>query len=148
MAKTASTLAVGYLRRSTDRQEQPIPDQKAAMQRYADDHGFSIAQFYTDDAISGTSTVGRHAFQSMIADVRRTGRRIRFVIVYDVKRFGCIDNDEACASRDRRASAWEASLPRPFENPEVSYCDQVGSVSPASQSVARRRGLSHTKAVF
>ncbi len=31
----------------------------------------------------------------MIEDVKRTRRRFRFVIVYDVKRFGRVDNDEA-----------------------------------------------------
>ncbi len=90
-----STLAVGYLRRSTDRQEQSIPDQQKAIERYAEEHGFRVLRFYTDDAISGTSTAGRHAFQAMIADAKRKSCQFRVVIVYDVKRFGRIDNDEA-----------------------------------------------------
>ena len=88
-------VAVGYLRRSTDRQEQSIPDQQKAIETYAEEHGFRMLRFYTDDAISGTSTAGRRAFQSLIADAKQKSRTFRFIIVYDVKRFGRVDNDEA-----------------------------------------------------
>ncbi|MEM6503854.1 MAG: recombinase family protein [Planctomycetota bacterium] len=85
--------AVGYLRRSTDRQEQSIPDQKAAVEAYAEQHGAKLIDFYVDDAISGTSAVTRRAFQQMIKDAEGGG--FDYVIVYDVKRFGRVDNDEA-----------------------------------------------------
>ncbi|GAF80740.1 unnamed protein product, partial [marine sediment metagenome] len=62
--------AVGYVRRSTDRQEQSIPDQKKALEAYAAEHGLHLVKFYVDDAISGTSTLGRRAFQQMIGDAR------------------------------------------------------------------------------
>lgn len=87
--------AVGYLRRSTDRQEQSIPDQKKAIEAYAVENGLRIARLYIDDAISGTSTIGRRAFQEMLADAQRPGRNFTNIIVYDVKRFGRVDNDEA-----------------------------------------------------
>jgi DNA invertase Pin-like site-specific DNA recombinase len=87
--------AVGYVRRSTDRQEQSIPDQKKAIETYAAEHGFRVVKFYVDDAISGTSTLGRRAFQQMIKDAERPTHRFDIIIVYDVKRFGRIDNDEA-----------------------------------------------------
>lgn len=94
-AGTASTTAVGYLRRSTDRQEHSIPDQKNAIDRYAQEHGLRIHRFYTDDAISGTSSMGRRAFQQMIADAQNAHRRFSLIVVYDIKRFGRVDNDEA-----------------------------------------------------
>lgn len=87
--------AVGYVRRSTDRQEQSIPDQQRAIRRYAEEQGFALRRFYTDDAISGTSTIGRRAFLRLIADAGSAARDFDVVIVYDVKRFGRIDNDEA-----------------------------------------------------
>jgi DNA invertase Pin-like site-specific DNA recombinase len=87
--------AVGYVRRSTDRQEQSIDDQKKALEAYAVENGLSLAKFYIDDAISGTSTLGRRAFQQMIKDAESPTRKFDLIIVYDVKRFGRIDNDEA-----------------------------------------------------
>jgi DNA invertase Pin-like site-specific DNA recombinase len=87
--------AVGYVRRSTDRQEQSIGDQKKALEAYAAEHGLRLVKFYIDDAISGTSTLGRRAFQEMIQDAQKSTRRFDKIIVYDVKRFGRIDNDEA-----------------------------------------------------
>jgi len=59
--KNPSNRTVGYVRRSTDRQEQSIPDQKKALEKYASENGLRILKFYTDDAISGTSTLGRRA---------------------------------------------------------------------------------------
>jgi DNA invertase Pin-like site-specific DNA recombinase len=87
--------AVGYVRRSTDRQEQSIPDQKKALEQYAAEHGLRLAKFYVDDAISGTSTLGRRAFLQMIDDAQDPKHRFDVIVVYDVKRFGRIDNDEA-----------------------------------------------------
>lgn len=88
-------IAVGYLRRSTDRQEQSIPDQRAALERYAFDHGLTIARFYIDDAISGTTATRRPGFQEMVADAQRDPIPFSYVVVYDVKRFGRLGNDEA-----------------------------------------------------
>ena len=41
--------AVGYVRRSTDRQEQSIPDQKKALEAYAAEHGLRLGKYYVDD---------------------------------------------------------------------------------------------------
>ncbi len=93
-----STVAVGYLRRSTDRQEQSIPDQQRACEHYAEEHGLRVLRFYVDDAISGTNTIGRQAFQDLIRDATSSGGGeggFGIILVYDVKRFGRIDNDEA-----------------------------------------------------
>ncbi len=87
--------AVGYVRRSTDRQEQSIPDQKKAIETYAAEHDLNLVKFYIDDAISGTSTLGRRAFQQMVQDAQKSTKRFDRIIVYDVKRFGRVDNDEA-----------------------------------------------------
>lgn len=87
--------AVGYARRSTDKQEQSIPDQKRAIERYCSDNGLTIRRWFVDDAISGTKATNRPAFQEMVAAAGSSGRDFGLVVVYDVKRFGRLDNDEA-----------------------------------------------------
>jgi len=86
---------VGYVRRSTDKQEQSIEDQKNAISAYIAENGLRFLRFYIDDAISGTSTLGRRAFQQMIKDAESSPRPFDIIAVYDIKRFGRIDNDEA-----------------------------------------------------
>ncbi|MDP6763582.1 MAG: recombinase family protein [Planctomycetota bacterium] len=107
--RSGPQVAVGYLRRSTDRQEQSIPDQRKAIERYAAEHDLELARFFVDDAISGTSAVRRPAFQEMVGLAQQERRPFSYVIVDDVKRFGRLDNDEATttwpASRPRRGSA-------------------------------------------
>ncbi len=87
--------AVGYLRRSTDRQEQSISDQKRAILRYAEEHGYEIVAWYTDDAVSGTTSDAREAFLRLIGDATAPDCPFQYILVYDVKRFGRLDNDEA-----------------------------------------------------
>ncbi len=87
---------MGYCRRSTDRQEQSIPDQQRTIERYCVEHGLSLLKWYVDDAISGTSSSNRPGFQQMVADAERAGpEEFGVIVVYDVKRFGRVDNDEA-----------------------------------------------------
>ena len=74
--------AVGYVRRSTDRQEQSIPDQKRAIERHAAEHGLRLLRFYADDAISGTSTVRRRAFLAMIADAQHRVSQGRQILIF------------------------------------------------------------------
>ena len=105
--------AVGYVRRSTDRQEQSIEDQKKALETYAIENNLSLAKFYIDDAISGTSTLGRRAFRQMIKDAESPTSKFDLIIVYDVKRFGRIDNDEAGFYRHRlRTHGVEVRYPK------------------------------------
>lgn len=86
MSKKTIMTAVGYARRSTDLQERSIPDQKAYLQRWAEENGYRIARWYVDDAISGTSAKGRGQFEGMIA-AAENGRDFEAILCYDVSRF-------------------------------------------------------------
>ncbi|MCI0740632.1 MAG: recombinase family protein [Gemmataceae bacterium] len=94
MSKVIS--AVGYARRSTDKQEASIPDQQKAVERYAAEHGYSIPadRWYIDDAISGDDTAKRLDFQRMIADAQDKGD-FKAILVWDQDRFGRFDSMEA-----------------------------------------------------
>src|SRR5258708_3330998 len=86
--------AVGYLRRSTDRQEASIPEQRNAVQQYADEKGYKIVREYVDDAISGDDTDKRLDFQRMIADAQEKGD-FQAILVWDQDRFGRFSPHEA-----------------------------------------------------
>lgn len=87
--------AVGYLRRSTDRQEQSIGDQRRVIEAYALKQGFDLLSYYTDDAISGATSSERAAFLKLIGDAKRKDCPFKHVLVYDIKRSSRVDNDEA-----------------------------------------------------
>jgi DNA invertase Pin-like site-specific DNA recombinase len=114
MVASPARSAVAYLRRSTDRQDQSIGDQRRAIEAYAVRDGFEIVRWYEDDAISGTSVDGRRAFKQMGIDADATGRDWRFVLVYDVSRFSRGDLDEAGYLRHQFRKA----------GVEVVYCNE------------------------
>jgi DNA invertase Pin-like site-specific DNA recombinase len=106
--------AVGYVRRSTDRQDQSIGDQRRAIETYASQNGFDVVRWFEDDAISGTSVDTRRAFTQMGVDAQAPGREWRYVLVYDVSRFSRGDLDEAGYLRHQFRKA----------GVEVVYCNE------------------------
>ena len=85
MIRANGSNAVAYLRRSTDKQEQSLGDQRLEVSRYAEEHGYQIVREYVDDAISGTSAEDRPGFQRMIADA--DAGDFQAVIVWNSDRF-------------------------------------------------------------
>jgi len=89
------------LQRSTDRQDKSLSDQRREIERFAREQGFSLVDFYEDDAISGIMAGDRLEFPKLLGDAESKGRRWDFVLTYSISRFGRLDNDEASHYRFR-----------------------------------------------
>jgi len=85
--------AVGYLRRSTTKQEMSLDGQREAVAVYAARDGYMIVRWYIDDGISGSTGQERPEFLRMIGDAQALGD-FKAVIAYDMSRFGRMDGDE------------------------------------------------------
>lgn len=68
-----------------DGESNSITNQKAILQKFADDNGFRNTQFYVDDGFSGTN-FNRPDFMRMIADVE--SGKVGIVITKDLSRLG------------------------------------------------------------
>jgi DNA invertase Pin-like site-specific DNA recombinase len=89
-----SLRAVTYLRKSTDKQEASIPDQREAVATLARQKGYSIVREYKDEGISGDDTERRPGFLQLLDDVKRLGD-FDCVLCWDQDRFGRFDPLEA-----------------------------------------------------
>src|SRR5262245_35968851 len=85
--------AVLYLRKSTDKQERSIDDQRQALIDYAKKQSYRIVGEYVDEAISGDDTERRAGFLKMRDDTA-TGK-FSVVLSWDQDRFGRFDPIEA-----------------------------------------------------
>src|SRR5580658_4314122 len=86
-----------YLRMSTEHQQYSPENQSAAIQSYAESHGFTVVRTYSDPAKSGLLFKNRRGLRDLIQDV--TGENTaayKAILVYDVSRWGRFqDTDEA-----------------------------------------------------
>ncbi len=86
--------AVAYLRRSTNRQERSLEDQRREIETYAKQNGYDILRWYTDSGISGDATERRLEFLKM-HKAATNGRDFDAILCWDYSRFGRFDSIEA-----------------------------------------------------
>src|ERR1700693_651428 len=85
-----------YLRMSTEHQQFSLDNQRIAIQAYAERHGFSVVQTYTDGAKSGVVLKCRNGLRQLLQDVMGGKPGYKAILVYDVSRWGRFqDADEA-----------------------------------------------------
>ncbi len=74
----------GYVRRSTDKQEESLSQQKEQLRAFAKSQGWALIRIYEDDAISG-SNMERPGLVSLMSDIE-AGKTIDGVLVWDRNR--------------------------------------------------------------
>jgi DNA invertase Pin-like site-specific DNA recombinase len=89
--------AAQYVRMSDDGQQYSIDNQKAAIQKYAENHGFLIVQTYADAGKSGVVLNRREALRQLLDDVDRGNPGYKAILVYDVSRWGRFQNTDEAA---------------------------------------------------
>jgi DNA invertase Pin-like site-specific DNA recombinase len=88
--------AAQYLRMSTEHQRYSLANQSAAIALYAAAHRMGIVRSYEDSGKSGIGIKHRKALQALITDVQSGRTDFKYVLVYDVSRWGRFqDADEA-----------------------------------------------------
>lgn len=77
--------ALGYVRVSTD--EQTVENQKLSIMTYANNNGYHVQGFITDESVSGKiPALERHGFSNVILSLH--SGRYDAVLVYDLSRIG------------------------------------------------------------
>ena len=111
--------AVMLLRRSTDRQEKSILQQRQEIPKWADAQGIAVVGEYVDDAISGDDHERRDAFNRLMVDLEKPDRSWRLILTYDRARHTRADIFEAASYADRILKA----------GADVVYCVEGKSLS-------------------
>lgn len=94
MTKQGTKPAVGYIRMSTDKQEDSPEQQRAEIVKLAKREGYDILRWYEDHGISGAKTHKRQRFVQMVRDAEEQ-RDFRAILCWDQDRFGRFDSIEA-----------------------------------------------------
>ena len=80
--------AAQYLRMSTEHQQYSTENQSSAIQRYAENHGFTVVRTYSDPARSGLVLKNRRGLRDLLQDVTGSNTDYKAILVYDVSRWG------------------------------------------------------------
>lgn len=82
--------AWAFYRRSTDKQELSLEDQRAACKKYADEHGWLIIKEFTPAKgfASGLSIDKDESFLEMLRLSKEPHPGVKYLLIYDVSRFG------------------------------------------------------------
>lgn len=78
------TQAIGYVRRSTDRQEESLQQQESKLRAYAEAQGWQLVQVYADDAVSG-SEMHRPGLEQLLTEAEAR-QDVSVVLTWDRNR--------------------------------------------------------------
>ncbi len=96
MEKITNIAAAQYVRMSTEDQQYSIDNQTVAINKFAEQHGFSIIRTYSDAGKSGVVLKHRPALAQLLTDVVGGRPPFEAILVYDISRWGRFqDTDES-----------------------------------------------------
>lgn len=121
------TLAVGYLRVSTEEQAASglgIEAQRAEIERYAEAHGLTIVSWHTDDGVSAATIGKRPAFLEALAAI--DDGRAGVLLAKDATRLSRSLSDFAAVLAAAASDGWCVKTADGL----VDTCDSMGSLLP------------------
>ena|GEM_PF-677820 len=118
-------MAIAYCRCSTDMQEASIPEQKKSIEEYASKNDLTIIRWFEDEGRSGRNAEERPAFMSMIEYIRNSPNTFKYVLVYDVSRWGRFENP-------KEATYWEVMIEKCGKKVKYAKEDYVNDESAGS----------------
>lgn len=95
-----------YARMSTNMQQYSIANQTAAIAAYAEANGMQVVRTFEDGGISGLGIEKRKGLQDLLSTVQNGRAHFKFVLVYDVSRWGRFQNVDAAAYYDYHCSLY------------------------------------------
>ena len=119
---SARVPAAEYVRMSDEGQQYSIENQKAAIQEYADQKGFSVVKTYADAGRSGVVLNRRTALRALLQDVMSGKAGYKAILVYDVSRWGRFPNNDEAAHYEFLCTSSGVPLhycAEPFANDET-----------------------------
>lgn len=116
MTTNPSVPVAQYLRMSTERQQYSMENQSLAIQSYAESHGFTVIQTYSDAARSGLVLKRRSGLRQLIQDVASGHAPYKAILVYDISRWGRFQDTDESAHYEFLCKA--AGIP-------VHYCAEI-----------------------
>ncbi|MBI5629910.1 MAG: recombinase family protein [Elusimicrobia bacterium] len=141
------TRAWAFYRRSTDKQELSIEDQKKACRDYADQKGWGIVrEFIPEKGYASGLTIERDSrFQEMIRLAQAGGHGISHLLVYDVSRLGRLPAEDKIYWEQalKRAGVWVVYVKDEFKN-DGSLGDSVSKLIKHAQAHEYSQKLSET----
>lgn len=111
--------AAAYVRMSTEHQKYSPQNQMAAIEEYANKHGYEIIKTYADEGKSGLNIAGRAELQQMIKDVENKAAEFKAILVLDITRWGRFQDADESAYYEyicKRAGSKVQYCAEQFEN--------------------------------
>jgi DNA invertase Pin-like site-specific DNA recombinase len=126
--------AAEYVRMSTEHQRYSPANQRAAIGRYAEEHGIEIVRSYEDGGKSGLNIRGRPELRRLLADAASANHGLDALLIFDVSRWGRFQDHDESAHYEyllRQAGIAVIYVAEPFDNDGSPFASIVKAMKRA-----------------